>query len=453
MNIKTILTCLFVLVFSTGDRACFAAPPDGATRDTAIVAWAQEHAVQIPSLDAEQVDPALGRAIDRLIKGKRVVFLGEPDHFIHEKYDYRLMLIRHLRTRGFTRIGMEMGLADGKRVDQYLTSGDESHLSRVAILGYDGDIRTDRDDAIPGFGDDSNPEFREIVSSETVWFYRQLRSLNARRPSGTRPLRWFGFDVSMKLGGGYVDAAAILKPHAGHPAVVKLFDLLKRVPSETRQAEIERLDRCAQFVMANRKNLIAAIGDDAVFELSQSIDNLAESLRAIDAIRLPPGNAERMEGLSRRERVMCRRLDELLSRLPKDEKIILLGHNLHLSKDSPTIKLGDTPMWPSLGTHLAKKLPGEVLAIWLLYDHGTHGSIRDTPPARPIAATQEMLEQTLARVGRTYLLPLPTRVSAADWLNEEHTLLMGGTVCRANLVQQADAVFFITEVSEPRKRK
>ena len=47
---------------------------------------------------------------DEALKGKRIVYLGEMDHFVAERMEFRLMLIRELSRRGFRRIGLEMGI-------------------------------------------------------------------------------------------------------------------------------------------------------------------------------------------------------------------------------------------------------------------------------------------------------------------------------------------------------
>ena len=106
-----------------------------------FVAWARENAVQLDSLEWIETDSTAFAFLDEALKGKRIVFLGESDHFVAERMEFRLLLIRELARRGFRRIGMEMGLSDGKRMDRYLETGDEAWLDRVALYGYRGDMR------------------------------------------------------------------------------------------------------------------------------------------------------------------------------------------------------------------------------------------------------------------------------------------------------------------------
>ena len=72
-------------------------------------AWASDRAIR---LDIPlQSEPNLKRlaALDSPLENKRIVYLGEPDHFIHEKYDYRLLMLRYLISRRWNQIGEEIG--------------------------------------------------------------------------------------------------------------------------------------------------------------------------------------------------------------------------------------------------------------------------------------------------------------------------------------------------------
>ena len=59
----------------------------------AFVAWAAE--VAIPFELEGAVAP---ETLAPLVDGKRVVYLGEPDHFIHQKYAFRLRFLTALLT-------------------------------------------------------------------------------------------------------------------------------------------------------------------------------------------------------------------------------------------------------------------------------------------------------------------------------------------------------------------
>jgi erythromycin esterase-like protein len=82
-------------------------------------------------LDGESGDLAAFAALDELADRARVVYLVEMDHFIHEKYEFRLLCMRYLASRGWTWFGEELDHRQGERVDRYLRHGDESLLDTI----------------------------------------------------------------------------------------------------------------------------------------------------------------------------------------------------------------------------------------------------------------------------------------------------------------------------------
>ena len=121
-------------------------------------AYAAERAIAFKDLEAVEENASRLSILDPLIAGKRFAYIGESDHFIHEKYAYRLAMLNYLATRGFTHLGEEIGASDGMRIARFVETGDESQLDRVTIYGYSGASRSDRDDTPTGilrhsFGD------------------------------------------------------------------------------------------------------------------------------------------------------------------------------------------------------------------------------------------------------------------------------------------------------------
>jgi hypothetical protein len=58
-------------------------------------------------LDGEHGDLAPFALLDDLADRARVAYLGEMDHFVNEKYDFRLLCIRYLASRGWRIVGEE----------------------------------------------------------------------------------------------------------------------------------------------------------------------------------------------------------------------------------------------------------------------------------------------------------------------------------------------------------
>lgn len=428
-------------------------PQDDLSRsEQRFVDWASEHAIELDTLDWRRADLDALAALDPLLAGKRIVLVGEPDHFIHEKNDVRMLLIRYLAEHGFRHVGMEMGFSDALRMDRYVATGDPAHLERLAIQGYEGDRRPDRRDGVAGFSEDRDEDLLERVNAESRWCLTQLREIHAALGPDAPRLDWFGYDVSFAPGGGYVDVAERLDPVRDTPAGAALLERLALVEGESRAQERARLEDALAWLAANRDALEAGVGAEGLREVRRGIRNLIDSLAWIEAAGKERFGPEWLEGLAERERCMMRVLDERLAELPPDEGVVLLGHDLHLSKDSTKLRYGPAPMWTSIGTHMAQRFPGEVLGVWMLYDHGRHGVPRPAEQGDPLEDVPSLpgsVERLLAHVGEHFLLPLRPDGETAGYLERARTCLRG---TRAVLPDQTDLVFFVRTVSEPRRR-
>nr|MBC8327915.1 hypothetical protein [Planctomycetota bacterium] len=122
-----------------------AAPQDPPpVTEAEFVDWVAGAAIHVPSLDWREPGAIDFSFLDQALEGKRVVSLGETDHWVAQRMEFRLLLIQEQRQRGFHRIGMAMGLSDGKRRDHSLESGDGRWLDRGAPCGRGGGVRPDR---------------------------------------------------------------------------------------------------------------------------------------------------------------------------------------------------------------------------------------------------------------------------------------------------------------------
>src|SRR5262245_36810008 len=69
----------------------------------------------------------------------RVVMLGETNHFVHEKIEFRLWWLKRLSARRRIVVGEELSWFDGQHVAKYLDDGDERHFDRMWTFGYKDD--------------------------------------------------------------------------------------------------------------------------------------------------------------------------------------------------------------------------------------------------------------------------------------------------------------------------
>lgn len=414
--------------------------------------WVRECSVELESLDWKATDPASFHFLDEALEGKRVVYIGEMDHFVAERMECRLVLIQELVRRGYRRIGMEMGLSDSRRMDRYLETGDEAWLDQVALYGYRGDLREDRQDEVAGWTDDEETEFKKTMLDEAEWFLRQLRKINEELPEGEPRVKWFGYDLSFRPGGGYADATLLLAPHLENSVVLEVKKQMTRVPGESRIEEAERLEALVDYIDGNAAVLTELLGPTGKLDLRRAFSRMADSFRLIEEFQeLGNFDPEKVAAaLATRERRMDHNFEEHLAEWPPDEKLILLGHALHLSKDSEQIETaGFGRMWKSIGTYLAERLPGEVYAFWMLHDRGRHGVPRAEPPVLRFRSPRDSVERELARIHPILLLPLGSGDAREAWLDVERILNHSGSPAKMVVPDQADCLFFVKEAHEP----
>jgi len=436
--------------------AVHAGPSDVRVSGKAFVAWVQDSAIELDTLDWRSVDLNRLSVLDKLLEGKRIVFLAEPDHYVREKYDFQLIFIRYLCERGWRYIGMEMGRADGRRIDRYLETGDTAWLDRVASYGYRGDERANRKDIPEGLvPKKSDRDFVKNIHEEQYWFQKQLRLLNETLPPGKPRLRWFGFDADLRPGGAYVDAEQLLKPHESDPLARKILQHLARPENEPRPDEIKRLRGLLTFLEHEEAGVRDLLGKADAVELRRTLQCLADGLAFIEAGRKGPLSADWHPAMAQREETMFRQMDDVLADLPPDEKIILLGAFMHLSKNSDELQFGAmgdpfaSPMWPSIGDHLDKKLPGEVYSIWMLYDHGRHGVPMLENPIEEVRCDPYTVEYLFAKAGAQFFLPFHTGDHRESYLDRVRNFRPNGRSGSGLLRTHADAIFFVAEVHEP----
>lgn len=145
-----------------------------------------------------------------------------------------------------------------------------------------------------------------------------------------------------------------------------------------------------------------------------------------------------------REETMFRQMENLISRLGPNEKIILMGHNFHLSKNSAQL----TGMWPSVGTFVSHLLPNQVYSIWMLYDHGSNSDLFCAESTCPILSVPNTINSILNQVGSLFFLPLATSDPRSNFIYQTQNFIFNrNQIQQTTLPNQADAIFFVGKVS------
>lgn len=393
-------------------------------RERRIARWAREHATHVAIRDVEQAareDVEKLAWLDPLLAGKRFAFVGEGNHFIHEKLGYRLFLTRYLASRGFGVLLEELAWSDGVRIDRYLATGDSAWLDRVCTFGFTGDARADRDDRPAGYLREGREHYPTAAfKHEHVRLIRALRDVRARG----RRLVNHGFDVDYEPGAGYAHLAEELG---------RAEPLAALVPGESLEAEIERLERLAQ---SHGSRTARSLRDGFRYVALTKDAKTLESLRP---------------GMAFRESVMHEQVDDVVASHAPDARFIVFAHNLHLARDDSRARRGPGvgpggDSVDSIGTHLAKRHPGQVFAVWMLDYEG-----RDSQPlvslGNALRAGPRTLNAALARAGDSFVVPV-----AGPLAGRQRVSWLYGNTVEVELDAQADALYFarrVTPLEEP----
>jgi len=400
-------------------------------------AYAHERAITFNDLDVANETENTRRLsiLDPLVAGKRLAYIGESDHFIHEKYPYRLAILNYLAARGFRNVGEELGATDGIRIARYIETGDESQLERVSIYGYSGASRTDRDDTPTGilrqsFGD-AYPT--ALFAAEQKRFARGLRKIG---------VRFFGFDIDPLPGGGYEDLAEILESMPADAKIDQIRQALRRVEGETIDAEIARLDDALR--------LIEAGGFDSLRYAATCLRDSFEYVR----ITYPAKTFDALNpGMAFRERYMHRQVDRRLAQMRPNEKLALMSHNMHLCRAPDAVGGSDAAAGPGgktdppLGAWLAVRYPNDIFSVWMLIGRG-HDSQPFPTLSKTILEKSGTLNALLGEVGDCLVLPIDASDSRARLLTEDIEIMHDGNGgARTAVARQADAIFFVRNVT------
>ena len=398
-------------------------------------AYAAERAISFSDLEAISENARHLSVLDPLITEKRFAFIGESDHFIHEKYAYRLAMLNYLASRGFTHLGEELGASDGMRIARFVATGDESQLERVTIYEYAGATRSDRDDTPTGILRDSFGDAypTALFAAEQKRFAHGLRKIG---------LQFFGFDIDPLPGGGYEDLAEILESIPADRTIDRIRNALQRVFGEMIDDEITRLDEVLQLLENDR------------FEaLRYSATCLRDSLEYV-RITYPAKTFDALNpGMAFRERYMHRQVDRMLGHMRANEKLALMSHNMHLFRAPDAVARTNAGAGPGgktdppLGAWLAARYPDEIFSVWMLIGRG-----RDSQPfptlSKEIREKAGTLNALLGEIGDCFVLPIDASDSRARLLTENVEIMHDGNGgVRTAIARQADAIFFVRNVT------
>jgi protein-S-isoprenylcysteine O-methyltransferase Ste14/erythromycin esterase-like protein len=424
----------------------------------AFLAWARRSAILMPASHDEPRDASAQAALERMLGGKRFVFLGEPEHCIVEKYPFRLTLIRYLFARGWRHVAMETGRSMGWRVDRYLATGDTSHLVDVGV-----ERLNPQDRAIHG-------RILEFIKQKEEPFHEQLRCISESREQGTPRLRYWGYDLDLGMALGSVEPMRHLLEGYTDRRVQELLNSINTLTGLSVEEQLTRIEELWDRV-ATREDILS---DDTLGELQSWLSLLHDSVAAEKRPRMTQDRHGHHVWRGQREHSMMQYLDQIVD-IVGDDKLILMGHNGHLSKDASGLRFRPqlSRFWGwcswfravgheafsrltrcpldigtpdgSVGSHLHERFPGQVLSIWMLYGQGT---LMMPGGPRTVRLHGDTVESLLAQIGDRFLLPLSdVDPQARAVLSNANVRTSWGYYASADLTAQADAIYFVREVN------
>jgi erythromycin esterase-like protein len=288
--------------------------------------------------------------------------------------------------------------------------------------------------------------------SELRWFLEQLRGLNETLNPGDKRLHWFGFDVDIVSGIGYQDIRKRLESRASRDVIREILKRMDLVRGESVLEEAARIADLIRYVDNNQNAITSIIGERGYTLLTRDLRSLKDGLIFLDAFKKAPSPGWG-PALREREKSIFRQMDELLEDLDDDAKIILIGHNMHLSKDYTRVWMRSGPMWPSIGTHMVRRLPGRIYSIWMLYDYGRHGNMWNESFYEDVRSHPQRIERLFTKAGLLFILPFHSQDPQEQYLDEDRYFVTNGGLSHGLIRSQADAVFFVSEVTPIRERK
>ncbi len=415
-----LLTCSLLLptwlLAQAGDS-----PQNPTDPASAFAIWAATNSIQLPapgraSAAWAPTKPDLTR-LDALLADRRVILLGSSDRHRAQGFNYQALLLRHLLTRGLTHVATEMGRHDARRIERFLATGDRSHLDTVTAYGYSAVARTD-------------DQPRDPLARQRR---RQLEQLRFLIPAG-RKLRWSGYDIDDLPIVGYEEIERELASGADSAPVAAALQRLERGRRETAGEEARRLTKLAAHLDRHRDELTAALGAERLEQIIGDVQCTAATVSFRGTVaRSATSPGDRRAAFAARESAMIRQLDALLDQLGPDDRLLVIGHAMHLGKDTSSLFFGQMdgarmPMWPSLGNHLSQRLGPRALMIWMTFGAGNlPGSV----------------ESLLAREGENLLLPLDSSDRRARYLDHERLFSINSGPAGGHLARLADAILFV----------
>ena len=358
-----------------------------------------------------------------LLKGKRVVQLGEASHGVAESNWAKVRLIKFLHQQmGFDVVAFEGSFDQCLDADRQLgTLGPREAMRRCLF---------------------------------SIWNTTEVESLFdylKTQRQGDKPLALAGFDV--QFSGRVLDKARLLGMLAIADAALapRLEEHDKELGASRpltaqRSAAIQAFYADVARALATRRVQLQAAGypDKAIDVEIQTAHGRRWLARRNEHL----GSINSTEGSTVRDAGMAEQLDFVLDSLYPGRKVIVWAHNMHVTHQAAA---GD---FTSMGQLLARQRRSEMYTVGFYLGRGMVGNDQ-YPPSAVLAPPAATVEAVLANGGLQYAfvdfsqaIPGPS----TTWFHQKNTVREFGTVPKEIVPAQSyDAIFYIDSVTPARK--
>lgn len=387
----------------------------------------------------EPMPDSLQNSLKASLVGKRMVFLGESDHYFHEKFKYRLKFIEQLLDQGFYNIIAELGLADGKMVNKYLETGDEDYLKKVGLYGFN-------------YGHDL--KYRKgNFTKELVRYYKKLRKLKEKYPQ----LTYTGFDLDAYPGTFLLEFEdfkntklyqELLRDTDFEEVVNLISDVQKNADNMRVYPAVNELIFLLQEAL--EKTILLPTKFTDLPEMKEFVFDFRIFLDSVVFRRKMIKKEYTSENFAWREKRMFQIMTKRFMEDPRDHKYIFLGHNGHLVRtDEPNAKGESYTSWATIGDWITDRNPDEVFAIWSFIGRGEHSG-HGCPFGNTCSfeAKKDSLEEDLLKIASSKEIYFRNSSVIEKHEDEIFTLDAGTVEAWGKYGSLADAFYFIPVVQD-----
>lgn len=389
--------------------------PETATQDPRV-AWLDEHAVRIRSIDADDEDFSDLEPLRQLIGDARLVHLGEISHTAGGGFAAKVRLIKFLHQRmGFDVLAWESGLYDTWRMDQNLAS--EMPVKEAS-------------DGVFSFWNESEEGFAVFEYARRTW-------------ATARPLRMAGFDI--QFSGTFsrselpVDLLAFFSTAdvdvpEEHREALTAYRAYNDEPDEDRRKELSQgalaaVEHLETLLTEHRDRLRIAHSPRDIGLRERFLNQFREQLERNIRGHIPASEdfPAFLRSWNNRDWHMAHNLIWLAEELYPDRKIIVWAHNGHIFNVYYQMEWGrlehtqDGPDGPRpMGTMVRAHFGDDSYTIAMVVSGGQEGGPQGWVQDVPLPKDPDSFERLCAELGEPYLFVdfRQARDEEDHWLNQ-----------------------------------